>query len=224
MNPITQAHRVINRHSKSFAFALRLLPAHRRDDVAMLYAWCRYVDDAVDLAPPHRQQQALAKLRRELTMVYGTTTLTSPVLGGFQQVVRRRRIPRGYPEALVEGMAMDVSGTRYRDLEHLLLYCYRVAGVVGLMMCHVLGVRDAVGARALHHAAHLGIAMQLTNICRDVAEDWERNRLYIPGHGAGRSRRTGAGRQGGRSSPRRGPGRPGPGGTGAPAPGRRLLP
>jgi phytoene synthase len=84
-------------------------------------------------------------------------------------------------------MEMDVRGVRYQSSEELLLYCYRVASTVGLMMCHVMGVRDRA---ALRPAAHLGLAMQLTNICRDVAEDWQRGRLYLPEellrrHGAG---------------------------------------
>jgi phytoene synthase len=74
-------------------------------------------------------------------------------------------------------MEMDVLGQRYERFEDLLVYCYRVASTVGLMMCHVMGVSDAA---ALKHAAHLGLAMQLTNICRDVAEDWRRGRLYLP--------------------------------------------
>jgi phytoene synthase len=95
----------------------------------------------------------------------------------MHQVVTRYAIPRDYPAELLQGMAMDARGTEYDDLETLLLYCYRVAGTVGLMMSHVLGVREP---EALHNAVHLGIAMQLTNICRDVREDWENKRLYIP--------------------------------------------
>jgi phytoene synthase len=74
-------------------------------------------------------------------------------------------------------MEMDVAGAQYGSVDDLLEYCFRVAGTVGLMMCHVLGVREAIAAR---HAAHLGMAMQLTNICRDVVEDWQRGRLYVP--------------------------------------------
>jgi len=101
--------------------------------------------------------------------------------------VRERAIPRRYPDELLAGMAMDVHGTSYREIDDLIAYAYRVAGVVGLMMAHVFGVSDD---RALRHAAHLGIAMQLTNVCRDVAEDWTRGRLYLPDallakHGAG---------------------------------------
>jgi 15-cis-phytoene synthase len=93
-------------------------------------------------------------------------------------VIVTHRIPETYPLELLAGMEMDVVGTRYDTMDRLLQYCFRVAGVVGLMMCHVMGVRDA---KALRHAAHLGMAMQLTNICRDVREDWEQHgRLYLP--------------------------------------------
>jgi phytoene synthase len=86
-------------------------------------------------------------------------------------------LPTRYPDELLAGMEMDVVAVRYETLDDLLLYCHRVAGVVGLMMCHVLRVeRD----EALRHAAHLGIALQLTNICRDIAEDWQLGRLYVP--------------------------------------------
>jgi len=117
------------------------------------------------------------RLRAELAACYADAPLEDPVLQGFQSVVRRRALPRGYAGELVAGMAMDVEGHRYRTIDDLLTYCYRAAGTVGLMMCHVMGVRDDT---ALRHAAHLGIAMQLTNICRDVAEDWDRGRIYLP--------------------------------------------
>ena len=82
-----------------------------------------------------------------------------------------------YPRELLLGMRMDVEGATYETLADLLVYCYRAAGTVGLMMCHVFGLNSD---RGLVHAAHLGMAMQLTNICRDVEEDWHRGRLYLP--------------------------------------------
>jgi phytoene synthase len=167
----------IAQHSKSFALASRLLPPACRDDAAVVYAWCRGADDAVDLAARDQQPQALARLRAELRSVYEGQPQSAPVLAAFQEVAQWRRIPREYPEELLAGMEMDAKETHYLSLDQLLLYCYRVAGTVGLMMCHVMGVREAC---ALRHGAHLGMAMQLTNICRDVLEDWERGRLYVP--------------------------------------------
>jgi phytoene synthase len=169
--------RVIAQHSKSFDLASRLLPPGRRDEVAALYAWCRICDDAIDLAPAHEQAAALEGLRARLTEVYGDGPLGDPVLACFREVVRRRQIPIAYPVELLDGMAMDATHAHYETIDELLVYCWRVAGTVGLMMCHVMGVSDE---RAAAHAAHLGIGMQLTNVCRDVVEDWQRGRVYVP--------------------------------------------
>jgi 15-cis-phytoene synthase len=167
----------IAQHSKSFALASRLLPPDCRDDAAALYTWCRRTDDAIDLAPAAAQPAALAELDRQLRSVYAGEAQPELGLAAFQEVVLRRRIPKHYPDELVLGMQMDACDQRYTSWAELDLYCYRVAGVVGLMMCHVMGVREP---RALVNAAQLGMAMQLTNIARDVGEDWERGRLYLP--------------------------------------------
>jgi phytoene synthase len=171
------ARKVLANKSKSFALAARLLPREVASNVVVLYAYCRRADDAVDLAPPEQQALRLAELRAELDLVYGRKEPAHPELAAFWQVVRDCEIPRAYVEDLLSGMQMDVEGVSYETLADLALYAYRVAGVVGLMMCHVMGVRDP---RALEHAAHLGIGMQLTNIARDVLEDWQRGRLYLP--------------------------------------------
>jgi phytoene synthase len=167
----------IARHSKSFALARHLLPAGVADRAAVLYAWCRRADDAVDRAPREAQAAALERLREELELVYSGAALGEPELAAFQRLVHERRLPRAYAEELLAGMEMDRAGARYATLDDLLVYCFRVAGVVGLMMCHVLEPRHP---RALRRAAHLGIAMQLTNVCRDVLEDWDMGRLYLP--------------------------------------------
>lgn len=163
--------------SRSFHLASRFLSSEAQSDVAAMYAWCRYADDSVDLRPPAERLASLARLRNELALVYGGVALADETLAGLGMVMRRHRIPKDYPLALLSGLEMDVRGELYPSLDALLVYAYRVAGVVGLMMCHILGVSDR---RALPHAAHLGMAMQLTNICRDVAEDWNLGRLYIP--------------------------------------------
>jgi phytoene synthase len=171
------ARRTLATHSKSFALAGKLLPAACRDDAAVVYLWCRRCDDAIDLSPPGTRPAALARLERELVEIYAGTRLAEPGLAAFQEVVQRRAIPVRYPRELLEGMRMDVEGRRYRTIDQLLVYCFRVAGTVGLMMCRVMGVDDAVAPR---HAADLGMAMQLTNICRDVAEDFGAGRIYLP--------------------------------------------
>ncbi len=183
---VAECRASIAQHSRSFALASRLLPVAARDHAAVVYAWCRHADDAVDHAPAGTAAAALAGLERELDDIYAGTARR---LGarGLSAVVAARAIPATYPRALLAGMAMDVADARYHSIEELFAYCYRVAGVVGLIMSHVLGVRDD---RALVSATHLGIAMQLTNISRDVAEDWQLGRLYLPdevlaSHGAG---------------------------------------
>ena len=178
---IERCIKTLKENSKSFSFASRLFRSEQRDDTAVLYAWCRRADDAVDEVPPEEAANALRQLQVELEGIYAeqptASVLADDTLIAFRELVKRRRIPKHYPEQLLEGMRMDVEETSYHNREVLYLYCYRVASVVGLMMCHIVGISDE---EALLHAAQLGLAMQLTNICRDVSEDWARHRLYLP--------------------------------------------
>ena len=169
--------RVLAANSKSFALAARLLPRGLAEDAAVVYAFCRRADDAIDCAQLIDQPAALRDLRAQVDGAWAEATPADQLLAALQDVARRRRMPRVYFDELLDGMEMDVKGQVYATLSDLLLYCHRVAGTVGLMMCHVMGVRSP---KALRHAVHLGIAMQLTNICRDVAEDWTLGRLYLP--------------------------------------------
>jgi phytoene synthase len=171
------ARAVIRKHSRSFSLASLLLGAAGRDDAVALYAYCRRADDAVDLVSAGAAVERVAKLERELDDVYAGRVCAEPVLTEFQRLVFEAGIPRAYPAALLQGMRDDAEGVRYESLAELHRYCWYVAGSVGGMMCHVLGVRRQ---RAVVHGIHLGMAMQLTNICRDVAEDWQRGRLYLP--------------------------------------------
>ena len=175
---VATARSVLAKNSKSFALAGRLLPARCLDDAAVLYAWCRRADDAIDNASHDTAAAQLSVLRRELASVYEGLPQSDDTLREFQHLVRRLDIPRSQPEALLDGFSTDIGIVRFDTLDELILYAYRVAGVVGLMMCPVLGVHNRA---AWSRATHLGIAMQLTNICRDIAEDWERQRLYVPG-------------------------------------------
>jgi phytoene synthase len=174
---IDDARAVIAAKSKSFALASRLLPRKAEARAVVLYAWCRRADDAVDLARPSQRVAAVAALEAELDAIAAGRPSDALLVRAFAELCTRCAIPLEYPRELIAGMAMDAAGAGYATRDDLLLYCYRAAGVVGLMMSHVLEVTDE---RALVHAAHLGIAMQLTNICRDVAEDWALGRLYLP--------------------------------------------
>ena len=171
------AERTIAEGSKSFALASRILPTDKRLDVWLLYAWCRYADDQIDQSPIQERPQALLKLRRDIDALYGDAPITDPLWEALREVLSRSEMPREYLSTLVDGMQMDVDGIIYRSFDELLLYCHRVAGVVGFMMAQLLGVSRLA---ALRSAAHLGLAMQLTNICRDVLEDWNGRRLYLP--------------------------------------------
>jgi len=188
-DPRRVAWQILRHHARSFTWGARLLPRKYRRDAAAIYAFCRRCDDAVDhAADAVTAARAVARLRGELDRIYAPDwqdgDLADPVLVGFREVVRRRGLPRLLSDELLNGMQMDVGCVRYQTFTELLVYCHRVAGVVGLMMARVMGVTDE---RVLAHAADLGIAMQLTNICRDVAEDARLDRVYLPGEllGAG---------------------------------------
>lgn len=170
--------RVIRLHSRSFSLAARLLPRRLRSDVEKLYAWCRLCDDAVDRAPTQAEAAArLQQLWEDVERIYAGQPCTQPGSRWLAELVAKYGIPKQYPLALLEGMRSDLEGSGIRDEQALLLYCHRAAGTVGLMMCSLLGVSDP---RALRCADALGIAMQLTNIARDVHEDWQAGRCYLP--------------------------------------------
>jgi phytoene synthase len=172
---------MIKKGSKSFSLAAKLFDPETRDAAFFLYGWCRYCDDQIDDAGKTENQEELAKrvkaLKENTTAAFSFVPQREPVFVALQYIVHRYGIPAHYALELIEGMAMDARGTRYGTLKELLLYCYRVAGTVGLMMSHVMGLRDEC---ALKHAADLGIAMQLTNVARDIAEDAAMGRIYLP--------------------------------------------
>jgi phytoene synthase len=159
--------------SRSFDAASRLLPRAARDPATALYAFCRVADDAIDGG--HGDE--LEALRTRLAQAYEGSPAPTPVDRAFAAVVRQYALPRILPEALLEGFAWDAHGRRYADLSELRSYAVRVAGTVGAMMALLMGVRDPEGLAA---AIDLGVAMQLTNIARDVGEDARAGRLYLP--------------------------------------------
>lgn len=161
--------------SRSFFTASLLLPARVRDPATALYAFCRVADDAIDLGGD--PVAALGQLRARLDAAYADQPADNAIDRAFAQTVQAFNIPKSLPLALIEGLAWDAEGRRYRDFPALLDYAARVAGAVGVMMAMVMGVRDAGG---LACAADLGVAMQLTNIARDVGEDARAGRVFLP--------------------------------------------
>lgn len=165
---------VLAKHSRSFNWASQFLPEESRDDAAILYAFCRLVDDTVDEAESlDVAAKRVDDLRKELTQ----QRARSSAVAAFLDLSERRGVDVGAAMALVEGVASDLGDVLMEDDRALLRYCYRVAGTVGLMMSPILGVEDPAAAA---HAIDLGIGMQLTNICRDVLEDAQNGRVYLP--------------------------------------------
>jgi phytoene synthase len=171
---LAECHTIMRRHAKSFSRAARFLPRRLHDPVAVLYAFCRIADDSVDLAETPAAARAAADL---LIAELDDTCPARPVVRAFKRWVDTRPLARLAAHELVRGIASDVGRVRMDTDADLLRYAYRVAGTVGLMMCSVFGVDD-VDAQAF--AIDLGIAMQLTNICRDVKEDAANDRVYLP--------------------------------------------
>jgi phytoene synthase len=170
--------------SKSFYFATRFFPPHLAAAAHAVYWFCRYTDDLVDECQTQEQGRRdldawEASLRN--CIKNGHEPCQHPVLQVFLDTVRRYEVPLEYAFELIEGMRMDLDQKRYQTFDELRVFCYRVASVVGLMMCWVIGFRSPDDReRALPHAVDLGIGMQLTNILRDIDEDLERGRIYIP--------------------------------------------
>ncbi|WP_299286847.1 15-cis-phytoene synthase [uncultured Tateyamaria sp.] len=165
----------IRHGSLSFHAASKLLPKKVRDPALALYAFCRLADDEVDLRA--EKVEAVLRLRDRLDLVYSGTPRNAAPDRAFTAVVEQFDMPRALPDALLEGLAWDAETRTYRTLSGLKDYSARVASAVGAMMCVLMGVRDR---DALARACDLGVAMQLTNIARDVGEDALEGRLYLP--------------------------------------------
>ena len=174
------ARKITAHYSKSFYFSAQMLPREQRWATFALYGFCRHCDNLIDTPRQRTETEILGEIQRlteELQIAYNTGESQDPIIRVFILVAKAYGIPIVYPLDLLNGVAMDVQQTRYKTFDELSLFCYRVAAVVGLMMTHVLGYKDE---RAFGYAKQLGIAMQLTNILRDVKEDKEMGRLYIP--------------------------------------------
>ena len=187
-NVLRFSEEMIAKGSKSFSAAAKLFAPETRADAVMLYAWCRHADDIIDgqelgharngqSATPDGQLARLVKLKQQTEAALDGKTTDDPVFEALRKVVSRNRIPHRHPQELLAGFEMDVNHRRYRTADDTLDYCYHVAGVVGVMMAMIMGVRDEA---VLDKASDLGLAFQLTNIARDVIDDARAGRVYLP--------------------------------------------
>jgi phytoene synthase len=166
--------RIVRASGSSFHQAFRLLPDERRRSLEALYAYCRVVDDAADDGGDARTQ--VAWWREELDRVLGGRP-THPVGIALADTLERFAVPSQHLVEILDGMAMDLEPQRFATFAELRRYCYHVAAAVGLATIPIFGCRDP---RSRDYAEALGIALQLTNIVRDLAEDAERGRVYLP--------------------------------------------
>lgn len=162
----------------SFLSGFRFLQADKRDAVTVLYAFCRELDDVVDdCADAGVAQAALNWWREDLDRVFDGKMPEHPVNQALRAVKDKFALPKNEFEALIDGMQMDLAQARYGSFDELKLYCYRAAGVVGCLIARILGFSDD---KTLEYADKMGLALQLTNIVRDVGEDARRGRIYLP--------------------------------------------
>jgi phytoene synthase len=170
-----QAEKITSQHSKSFYFASGLLPEEKRSAVRALYAFCRTVDDIVDESLNPEQASQLDYWRG---MVETTSFAENDlVAAAWADTLSRYHIPRHYALQLIDGVARDLSQSRYQTFDELATYCYGVASTVGLMSMYIIGFKSS---EAVPYAIKLGVALQMTNILRDVGEDYHNGRLYLP--------------------------------------------
>lgn len=165
---------IADTHSRTFYLASRLLPGEKRQAVRALYAFCRITDDLID-RPAGDLVEGLAAWRACTTV--SPPPCDNPVALAWADTRTRYVIPARYAEQLVQGVAADLTKQRYRTFEELAVYCYGVASTVGLMAMHIVGFS---GSDAIPYAVKLGVAMQVTNILRDVSEDFAAGRIYLP--------------------------------------------
>ncbi len=180
------AKAICRQHARSFYFSSFFLPVPKRYAAYAVYGFCRLLDDATDEATDsadvERQLQRFCDLLDAVyggrePIVVGGDTQTQLALAAFDLTVKQYGIPKDYFLEIVSGCRMDLTVSRYETWDDLRIYCYRVAGVVGLIMCKIFGLTDPAAER---QAVLMGEAMQLTNILRDIKEDYARKRIYLP--------------------------------------------
>ena len=185
-NIVRLSSAIIQAGSKSFASAAKIFNPETRASAYLLYAWCRHCDDVIDgqqlgydqgNTPNHDPSKELIKLRKQTNDALTGILTDDPIFSALQKVISKNNIPKAYPLALLDGFEMDVHRRSYQTIDDTLNYCYHVAGVVGVMMSIIMGAKDDA---TLDRACDLGLAFQLTNIARDVIEDAQNGRVYLP--------------------------------------------
>jgi len=171
-----QADVITVSHSKSFHFASGLLPEAKRSAVRALYAFCRTVDDIVDEVELKKDRDFELNYWRDIIQTASSST-DDLVAAAWADTLTRYSIPRHYALQLIDGVARDLSQSRYQTFDDLATYCYGVASTVGLMSMYIVGFKSH---EAVPYAIKLGVALQMTNILRDVGEDFRNGRLYLP--------------------------------------------
>jgi 15-cis-phytoene synthase len=175
-NAYKQTEIITAAHSKSFYFASSLLPEDKRSAVRALYAFCRTVDDIVDEVELKKDRDFELDYWRNIVQSASSST-DDLVAAAWADTLTRYHIPRHYALQLIDGVARDLIQSRYQTFDDLATYCYGVASTVGLMSMHIIGFKSP---EAVPYAIKLGVALQMTNILRDVGEDYRNGRLYLP--------------------------------------------
>lgn len=175
-NAYKKAEAITAAHSKSFHFASGLLPEEKRSAIRALYAFCRTVDDIVDEVELKKDREFELDYWRNVVNI-ASSSADDFVASAWADTLTRYHIPRHYVLQLIDGVARDISQTRYQTFDDLATYCYGVASTVGLMSMFIIGFK---GHEAVPYAIKLGVALQLTNILRDVGEDYRNGHLYLP--------------------------------------------
>lgn len=185
-NAYEYCRQVARHHAKTFYLATLFLPKKLQNPIFAMYALLRTVDDLVDLAEDKLTNGQLTReeinrsieaWKKQLRECYDGRQSNDPILMAWQDTIACYAIPIELPLDLIDGVAMDIEFTAFETFDELYVYCYKVASVVGLMTAEIFGYTDR---KALQHAIDLGIAMQLTNILRDIGEDIDRGRIYLP--------------------------------------------
>ena len=178
MLALDYCHQKAAESHSSFLSGFRFLSVEKRNAITVLYAFCRELDDVVDgCTDPNVAQITLNWWRSDLEKVFNNEMPEHPVHQALKDIRAKFDLPKNEFEALIDGMQMDLEQARYGSFDELKLYCYRVAGVVGCLIARILGFSNP---KTLEYADKMGLALQLTNIIRDVGEDARQGRIYLP--------------------------------------------